>query len=91
MDFDSSRRRSTEARIDAERGAVDERCLYGEPCHEQRGIDDEQELYGEPQHESGDDAEARDVELLFARLQRAPLRPDSLGSPTAPSTETTER
>jgi len=87
MEFDSSRHRST----DAERGAVDERCLYGEPCHEQRGIDDEQELYGEPQHEHGEADEADDVELLFARLQQAPFRPDSLGSRTAPSAETSER
>jgi len=87
MDFDSSRRRLTEA----ERGTVDERCLYGDPCHEQRGIDDEQELYGEPQHESGEAAQADDVELLFARLRNAPLRPDSLGSRTTPSAETSER
>jgi len=91
MEFDSSPRRSTDVRTEAERGSVDERCLYGEPCHESNGVDDEQRLYGEPQHDPGEATETRDVELLFARLQNAPLRPDALGSPTRPSAETTER
>lgn len=75
---------------DSGRESLDERCLYGEPCHESREARDEQTLYGEPQHDPDEDTEPRDVELLFARLQNAPLRPDSLGS-TARSAETTER
>src|SRR6056297_2021448 len=59
---------------------LDERRLYGEPCHEVTSEHDEQMLYGEPQHETpSEDRELPDLELLFARIRAdGPARPTVL-------------
>ncbi|WP_132059231.1 hypothetical protein [Halorussus amylolyticus] len=73
--------------------AADERRLYGEPHHEPRTEYDEQALYGDPQHEPRDENDdSRDIEVLFARMQAAPvIRPRTLGPRTPSAVETTER
>ncbi|USZ66786.1 hypothetical protein NGM10_08570 [Halorussus salilacus] len=73
-------------------GTADEKRLYGEPCHERGARFDEQSMYGEPQHDTGDTDQTRDIELLFARMQAAPVTPDAFSSRArSPPGETTER
>lgn len=73
-------------------GIADEQCLYGEPCHERGSRFDEKAMYGEPQHEPGSTSDTRNIELLFARMQSAPVTPDSLSSGArSPAAGTTER